>query len=127
METTQKSKSSAQVLTWTLIIGAIVGIVIGIILAPYMSEMVPKITFLSILASGFFGALGLLFIMLIVSLFSNSAWFCHSYGWHRNRDIVFTKNDGATNHGNCKRCCATDLMQDSLWLYNSEQFPPKQC
>ena len=60
-----------------------------------------------------FGPVFLFCLPLIINQFSNTTFFCKGFGWHRTKDIEYTGFDGASNHGNCKRCGAKDLMLDS--------------
>jgi len=51
-----------------------------------------------------------LFVMLIISKFSNSTWFCIKMGWHRTP--IRIGFDGASRNGECPRC-GKSVMQDS--------------
>lgn len=84
--------------------------------------------FLAILAGGFIGSLATLFVMLVISMFSSSAWFCHSYGMHPSKDILLTHNDGYRDYGQCERCGKNNLKQDATgnwyWWYPHDSFTP---
>jgi len=58
----------------------------------------------------FFGLLGLLFVFMIINIWSPNKWFCNFWGWHKapNR----TGFDGASFNGTCPRC-GKEVMQDS--------------
>jgi hypothetical protein len=51
-------------------------------------------------------------ILLIISELSpKSKWFCEKLGWHRDRDVERTDDDGCSEHGRCTRC-SEDVMRD---------------